>query len=178
MKLVLFHGCSDLSMLVLNGHELPRLEIFDPEVLAKWIWPDQEQGDLEHLTLRSTNMGIWRPNLRKLELEDFETMSDANLSRRCGNDAEAALRLARLLEPEIDKQGLRKIWNLAMDVLPILARIGGTGMALNRDKLKERCIDQGGEDGESGWIGKELLRLESDLGVSNFRSDQQVAKAL
>ena len=110
-------------MLIRNGYEIPALEVFDPEVLAKWVWADQEQGDLEHLTLRATNMGQWRPNLRKLELEDFETMSDANLSRRCGNDAEAALRLARLLEPEIDKQGLRRIWNLAMDVLPILARV-------------------------------------------------------
>ena len=76
---------SDLSTIVRAGHALPENVVyFDTEVGARWCWPEQSDCSLEHLVLRMTSMGQWRETLGKLEFDDFEAMSDEQLSRRCG----------------------------------------------------------------------------------------------
>lgn len=169
-------------MLVRNGHEIPDAEFFDTEVAARWLYPDQKDFRLEHLALRMTDMADWRPNIRKLEMEDFERLSDEELGNRCGGDAEAAVRLQQILKPEITRYGLEKIYRLAMDVLPILAGIGGRGMAVDRASLLGRAQHLGGtefpKDPTDGWLAKEKKELQETLGIENVNSPQQLANAI
>src|SRR5258708_17722429 len=119
---------TDLATLIKAGYEIPQAEFFCTSTAARFVWPDQIDFTLEHLALRCTNLGQWRQTLGKLEIEDFDAMSDEDLGRRCAGDAEAPVRLAKILDAEITAYGLRKVWNLAMSVLPILAEVGGKGM--------------------------------------------------
>lgn len=182
-------GDSDLSHLVRNGYKLPAgIKYYDTHTAARMIWSEQEDSSLEHLALRMTNMGVWRPNFKKLDSLDFDVMSDEYLVKRCGNDAEASIRLKQITEPELTRLGLARIWSLMMDVLPILATAGGTGMALNRDELRRRAIELGGDplfdpkvgrtSGDPGWIEHEGGSLQATFGIQNIRSDQQVASSL
>lgn len=176
MRLVGHHLVSDLSMLVRNGLQLPEgVEYVDTEVGAHWLWPDQKEFGgfaLETLALRMTNMAHWRKTLGEVDMDDFEAMSNEDLAHRCGGDAEAAFRLAQIILPQIDRTGLRKVWDLAMSVLPILAEVGGRGMALKTDELRLR------EQTLRAWLTQEREDLEKTLGVTNLNSDAQVAEAL
>lgn len=183
MDVVLHHGSSDLSMLVRNGITIPdNVRFRDTEVAARWVYPDQTDFSLVHLALRMTDMADWRPNVRKLEMEDFENLSDEALGERCGGDAEATIRLWKKLEPEITRYQLDKIYDLAMDVMPILATIGGTGMSIDKRGLQERAVALGGpgwpEKPVSGWLADERRALETTLGIDNLNSNRQLAKAL
>lgn len=162
---------SDLTLLVRNGIPLPKAQYFDTEVAARWCWPDQRDYTLDTLTLQTTSMGQWRPtSTKKLHIEDFDAMPDDVLAQRCGGDAEAAHRLYGVLAPEVLRLG--PIWTLAMDTLPILAVIGGVGMAVNRTALEQKRRET------ERWLIKERTNLERLLGIENLASHQQVASAL
>lgn len=139
MILIGHNLASDLSQLIRSGFTLPSLPIFDTEVAARWCWPDHAGYGLETLALRATDMPQWRPTLGKVDMPMFDAMPDEVLAQRCGGDAEAAYRLYTVLEPEIRKNGLTKIWDLAMAMLPILSEIGGRGMAVDHDQLHDRA---------------------------------------
>lgn len=176
------HLISDLNMLVRNGHTIPPLKFFDTEVAARWLYPDQKDFRLEHLALRMTDMADWRPSIKRMTMEDFEALSDEELGWRCGGDAEAAVKLKEKLEPEITRQGLDKIYALAMDVLPILARVGGIGMAVNTHELTKLAVHLGGPDCPKvpveGWLAREKALLEQTLNIKNVSSSQQLAPAI
>jgi len=127
---------------------------------------------LEALALRSTNIGQWRTTLGKLEAEDFDAMPDEQLYERCGGDAQAPILLQRLLAPQIDDLHMGAIWTLAMDVLPILAEMGGRGMALDRPLLASWASET------ETWLQQAEVSLKQRLNVDNINSDIQVAKAL
>lgn len=175
MKRIVGHEiATDLAILVRNGYEIPRAEYFCTSTASKWVWPDLGDHSLEFLTLRLTDMGQWRPP----GPADFGAMSLEDLSRRCGGDAEAAYRLYEILDPEITKLGIRKIWALAMDVLPILAEIGGRGMALDVDALSRRVYGDGIHPGLEALLKQEKAELEELLGIENLGSRAQLARAL
>ena len=178
MILVLFNGVSDLSKLVENGYSIPRnVQYFDPFVGARWCWPDAYDNSLEHLALRLTNVGQWRP-YGKLSAEDFDTISDDDLSKRCGGDADAALRLYPIIKDEIKTLKLEKIFSLAMDVLPILSEMGGRGMAVDSDELSKRAFGDGNEEGLETKLKKEKKDLEAILEIENLASRAQLASSL
>ena len=162
---------SDLSALVRSGHQIPAVQYFDTEVGARWLYQDQKDFTLEHLVLRMTSMRPWR-GLGKLRGADFSQLSREALQARCAGDAEGARRIYPRLAQEIQARGLRPLWDLAMSVLPILAEIGGTGMALNQPLLRERTR-QGDQ-----WLEQEKAALEEQLGIQNLRSHPQLAARL
>lgn len=170
---------TDLNHLVRHGFDvhLPNVIWFDTAIASKWLWPDLSDHSLEHLVLRATNMSQWRPTIGKLKLKDFEAMSDDDLKRRCGGDAEAPVHLARILAQEIRRSGLVRVWNLAMAVLPILAEIGGRGMAIDMAKLKRRA-DGSRVYSYGHWLKRERQSLETLLGIQNLDSYTQLADAL
>ena len=160
-------------MLVRAGLPLPDVPYFCTETAAQWLYPDQPDFTLEHLALRMTSVGQWRPTVGKLKPDDFDQMSDEELADRCGGDADAPVHLYPPLAQEIDRTGLRPVWDLAMDVLPILATIGGTGMAVDRETLKERA-----ETTVGPWLTQEKADLQQALGIANLDSHQQLSEAL
>ena len=172
MIIVAHNAVSDLGALVRIGLPIPEATYFDTQVAAQWCWPDQEHYGLEHLVLRTTDMPEWRPTLGKQGIEVFDAMADEDLFRRCAYDAEAGLRLYHVLSPEIDRLGLRPIWDLAMDVLPTLAEMGGRGMYLDYAKLKHRDTEI------TAALASEGETLAHDLGVENLDSPAQVSTAL
>ena len=117
-------------------------------------------------------MGQWRKTLGKLGPDDFEAMSDEELAQRCGGDAEGALRLYPGYRDELKQAGFLNIWALAMDALPILAEIGGIGMAVDVKALGQR------ERKTRRWLEKEKSDLEQGLGIVNLNSHEQLAEAL
>ena|SRR3990167_188279 len=164
---------ADLSMLIRAGCALPRhVQYFDTYVAARWVWPDMDDYGLESLALRSTNIGQWRDTIGKLEQEDFDAMPDERLEQRCAGDAQAPVLLQRLLAPQINDLGMGAIWTLAMDVLPILAEIGGRGMALDATALTRRATEM------EQRLNVARESLTARLGIGNINSDQQVAQAL
>lgn len=174
------HGLvHDLNMLVRAGFSvhLPDVVYFDTDVASCWLWPDAMDHTLEHLALRATNMGQWRKTLGKLKIQDFDAMSYQSLKDRCGGDAEAPVHLSRMLAQEIRRTGLVRVWNLAMSVLPILAEIGGRGMAVDMSKLRRRA-DSSRFYSYGKWLQRERLSLEKDLGIENISSYVQLADAL
>ena len=178
MILVLFNGVSDLSKLVENGYAIPRnVQYFDPFVGARWCWPDAYDNSLEHLVLRLTNVGQWRP-YGKLSAEDFNTISNEDLSKRCGGDADAALRLYPIIKSEIKALKLEQIFSLAMDVLPILSEMGGRGMAVDSDELSKRAFGDGNEEGLETKLKKEKKDLETVLEIENLGSRSQLASSI
>lgn len=181
MIVVLHGGTADLSKLVQNGYVIPQCVYFDTEVAARWCWPDATDYSLEHLALRLTTISHWRP-YGKLDGEDFDSLSDENLAQRCGGDAEATRRLYARLNEEIDRLRMRPIFSLAMDVLPILAEIGGRGLAINDRELASRAYgqDQAGQPlrGSEEWLNTEKRVLQTQLGIENLESDQQLSVAL
>ena len=163
-------------MLVRNGYTIPNESYFDTYVAAKWCHPDLTDYGLEALALHMTDMPQWRQTIGKLAMDDFEQMSNDVLANRCAGDAEAPLKLKKVLEPEIKRLKLTKIWNLGMSCLPVLAEIGGLGMYVNIDELKKRASSQ--EGGVGYWLEKEKADLESLLKIDNLHSHQQLAKIL
>ena len=160
-------------MLIRAGHPLPtNVNYFDTYVAARWVWPDMDDYGLEALALRSTNIGQWRTTLGKLEAEDFDAMPDEQLCERCGGDAQAPILLQRLLAPQIDDLHMGAIWTLAMDVLPILAEMGGRGMALDHPLLASWASET------EKWLQQAEESLKQRLNVDNINSDIQVAKTL
>ena len=163
---------SDLSTLVKAGHSLPPGPYFCTETASQWLYPDQPDQSLEHLTLRMTNMGSWRKRLGKVKFADFDQMPDDELAERCGGDAEAPTRLYPILDKALTDAGLRRIWNLAMEMLPILALIGGRGMAVDTEGLEQRA-------GKVGtWLVKEKADLERVLGIEKLNSHKQLSSSL
>ena len=174
---------SDLSMMVRAGYKLPNAQYFCTDTGAKWVWPDHEDYSLEHLVLRSSSMGQWRSTLGRLGFDDFEQMSDDDLAVRCGGDAEGPVRLKPIIQQALIDLRMQKIWGLAMEVLPVLAVIGGTGMAIDVPELVRRAMDLGGwhrdqGDVSEGWLGEEKQDLQRILGIKNLNSDIQLAEAL
>lgn len=181
MLIIGHHLASDLSALVRNGYQIPNAQFFCTDTAAKWCWPDLIDGRLEHLALRLTEMPQWRP-YEKWDEKTFDAIPDDNLSRRCGGDAEAAFRLYRRVFHEITELRLERIFGLAMDVLPILGEIGGTGMAVDTTALAHRAAGQHDDgspiEGSFAWLEHERTRLQAILGIENLDSHQQVASAL
>lgn len=179
MLIVGHNLASDYAKLIQNGYRLPPHPVFDTEVASRWVWPDEEDHSLEHLALTVTSMGQWRKSIKRLKMADFEAMSDDELAERCGGDAEATVRLYEVLKDEITAYGLNKIFGLAMDVLPILAEMGGWGMALDHTELCRRAEEIGGWPSEKrGWLGGEKVELERILKIENLNSHEQVAKTI
>ena len=178
MLLVLHNGGSDLAKLVQAGIKLPNARFWDTFVAARWCWPDAYDNSLEHLALRLTDMPQWRP-YGKLDAEDFDTMSDDALAKRCGGDAEATLRLYPRLLEEIKALRLEKIFGLAMDVLPILAEMGGRGMAVDIDELERRMLgkDSKGEGlvGQKPGSKKKRKILKKPSGSKISEADKNLA---
>ena len=162
---------SDLVTLVRAGYPLPACSWFDTNVAASWLYPGEDHS-LESLALRKTPMGQWRKTLGKLKPDDFESMSDDELAQRCGGDAEGALRLYPIYQAELEQTGFQRIWSLAMDMLPILAEIGGIGMAVDVHELEKR------ERRTRKWLAREKASLEQEFGINNLNSHEQLAEAL
>ena len=162
---------SDLSALVRAGVALPPATYFDTSVASHWLYPDQGDHSLEHLVLRMTSMDQWR-RLGKLKKEVFATLSPEELRARCVGDAAGARQLYPPLAQEITTRGLRPLWDLAMSVLPILAEIGGTGMALDPRAVTARSQET------ARWLQQEKRALEQGLGIENLRSHPQLAARL
>ena len=162
---------SDLVTLIRAGYSLPACSWFDTNVAASWLYPGEDHS-LESLALRKTPMGMWRKTLGKLKPDDFEEMSEDELAQRCGGDAEGALRLYPIYQAELEQAGFQQIWSLAMDMLPILAEIGGVGMGVDVQELKKR------ERKTRKWLEREKVSLEQEIGINNLNSHEQLAKAL
>lgn len=162
-----------------GGYKLPSADYFDTFVAARWLWPDAHQFGLEHLALRLTDIEQWRP-CKKLTGLDFDTIPDSDLSIRCAGDAEASFRLYERLQDEIRALQLEPIFKLAMDALPVLAEIGGRGMAVDFQELERRVFGESGADsqGLAEWLQKEKKELEAILGIENLGSYQEREKAL
>ena len=175
MRIIGHNLVSDLSYFARNGFPIPSAQFFDTEVGFQWLFPDESDFGLEALVLGTTDMPTWRDTLGKLDFDDFEAMSDERLARRCGGDAEAAYRLLPIAEAGLKQARLTKIWNLAMSVLPILAEIGGRGMAVDMKALNRRAS---GDAGLGVWLAKEKTALQDVLGIENVNSDIQVAGSL
>ena len=171
MRLVGHELVSDLGRLVRNGYRLPDASYFCTSTASKWLWPDAGDHGLEHLALRLTEMPQWRP-IASLDIDDFDRMSDEDLGNRCGGDAEASLRLYPRLQESLKERGLQKIWRLAMAVLPVLATIGGTGMAVDRDNLADRVVAVGKRTAEEKTALEFLLGIESKEGSKTISHDQ------
>lgn len=170
---------SDLSAAVRNGQAIPQgVEYIDTEVGCRWLWPDLPDHGLEQIALRHSDMAHWRPNLEKLEGADFDAMPDGDLGARCAGDAEATERLATFVLDGITKAGMRTVWDLAMHVLPILAQMGGEGMALNAKALRFRRRKLGGSGSDPGWLAREKGELEAILKIDNLDSNPQLSKML
>ena len=162
---------TDLTTLVRSGYTLPDCEYFCTSTAAQWLEPGTDHS-LEHLVLQETSMGMWRSTLGKVKPAEFDEMSDDELGRRCGGDAEGALRLYPIYKARIEQAGFQKVWALAMDVLPILAEIGGVGMRVDTRALTERATTT------DRWLKKEKAALEQQLGIINLNSHIQIAEAL
>lgn len=167
------HIGSDLASLVRAGYALPQgVRYFDTLAGAQWLWPDHDDLSLESLILRVDNMAMWRTTLGKLSFEDFDRMPDGELFARCAGDAEATRRLAPIVAKELQDLRMNTIWGLAMDVLPILAEMGGRGMALNRPVLHTRALDA------KTRVHHAKAELQRLLGVENIDSHDQLEKIL
>lgn len=171
MRLVGHELVADLGRLVRNGYALPEASYFCTSTASKWLYPDAPDHGLEHLALRLSNMPQWRP-IASLDIDDFDRMSDEDLGNRCGGDAEASLRLFPRLAEEIKTRGLSKIWRLAMAVLPVLATVGGTGMAVDRDRLADRVVAVGRKTSEERAALEKLLGIEAKPGSKTISHDQ------
>ena len=164
---------SDLSMLIRAGHALPEhVQYFDTYVAARWVWPDMDDYGLESLALRCTNIGQWRDTIGKLDQAYFDAMPDDRLFQRCGGDAQAPVLLQPLLATEINDLGMGAIWTLAMSVLPILAEMGGRGMALDSALLSMWASET------HLWLQHAEHSLKERLKIDNINSNTQVANAL
>jgi len=163
---------TDLTTIVRAGLALPDAQYFCTETAARWLWPEWPAHDLEFCALKLTRMGAWRSTLGKLKPADFENLSKDELSRRCGGDAEAPIWLYEVMAPQILQEGLGRIFGLAMDVLPILAIIGGTGMTVDRTALKDTTKET------ELWLQKTKTGLQRQLKIDNLNSHEQVSRAL
>ena len=89
MTLLIGHEIgADLGMLVRAGYQIPAGPYFCTHTAARWCWPDEPDGGLESLALKTTNIGQWRETLGRIEFEDFDHLPDHLIAQRCGGDAE------------------------------------------------------------------------------------------
>jgi len=91
-------------------------------------------------------------------------------------DVTSPLEILRIQEEKIEKAGLREIWDLETDVLPVLVRMRRRGVRIDFDKLSS--IEKWSMDEELKSLDTVKRATGVDIGVGNIWKPNVIAPAL